>query len=77
MFSVSRKNSTDRMLPSRNNNTRQGGKMKLREKRMLKLNIERKKAQENVSSIDRSPGISPGLPQKLRVNAATPTKVWQ
>lgn len=71
-FSVIRGQSPDAVTPKMNFRKPEG-KMKLRDKRMLKMKVERRKVSDK--SIGKANDISPTLKQRMRSNAATPTKV--
>ena len=73
-FNSIRRNTKDERIVtpkmvSRNND----GKMKLRDKRMIRLNIERRKASDK--AVNNTHDISPGIISNFRNNATTPTKV--
>ena len=64
-------NDDSRIFTPKINSRNPQGKMKLRDKRMIRLNIERRKASGKVLTKD----ISPGIVSMGRNNAATPSKV--
>lgn len=72
LFSVKRGQSPDAVTPPLNSRKPEG-KMKLRDKRMMKLKVERRKISDK--SIGQGHDVSPTLKQRMRSNAATPTKV--